>query len=601
MAPATATQPEVEGDRETAETQAGAADAKERAVQKGGQIIDGITNQTGGGGSQGARGGRDLNQAVQDTGQHIQDIGKGIENVGQTGEKLAEGAKKGFQAMGKAGEAVEKAGTVVKDTSAATKAAGEAVGATAGAGVGGAIGGTAGTITGGIEGAAAGAVAGGVGAIPGFFAGAAAGGAEGTATGAEEGAEIGKELGRIPGELQEKVGEAMEQAGKGIQEMSKAGEEAADAAKKTAEQVKDVGKETQKAGQDLKEFGDKSKDLNALTDPAKALERMGEKKDAAEEAGKSADEKQAGKKGDQLKKGVRKAGIFLAVQVPQRMLVLGICITTAIIVIGLFVIAIFTAGLGLPVAAVLSVIILTVVGFVLSLIPESKKMLGEIAAIILIPSCLAAIVSFFIGGALLVILVAVLSGGNLGGLLNLGDEVYLNQGDDPWGSQIYCGASGAMVSVGGYGCTVTTGAMALRSIGVDTDPEKLSDFQGTDGLCPTQNSWGYGPRGQEIGGNKYGVTTHTGINTKELLIKAVNEGHAVGIYAQYANSLSSHSKHQNDAHSVLVVGVNGDELTIMDPSDRNGIGKSKKENVTRTCSLSDWVNGGQHWGYYYTR
>ncbi|MFC1651979.1 C39 family peptidase [Patescibacteria group bacterium] len=208
--------------------------------------------------------------------------------------------------------------------------------------------------------------------------------------------------------------------------------------------------------------------------------------------------------------------------------------------------------------------------------------------------CIAAL----IGLVIMIIVVVTGGGGDFGAgvrdMLGLGDGIYLNQGDSPWGSKTYCGVGGESVTIGSGGCTVTTGAMALRAIGIDTDPEKLSQL-----LCSKKDSWGYGGEGQGIAAQHYNVKLVT-VNSAKGLEEAITAGHMVGIYANPANSLSAHSKRQGEPHSVLVVGIDGDTLTIMDPSDPNGVGKSYEEPVTRTCSLSDWVNA-THWGYYYTK
>jgi|GEM_PF-5708379 len=196
---------------------------------------------------------------------------------------------------------------------------------------------------------------------------------------------------------------------------------------------------------------------------------------------------------------------------------------------------------------------------------------------------------------LLVIIVPVLliTGGGGGGIgRGVAGNTYLNQTDPPWGSQVYCGSYG---TIGQTGCTVTTGAMALRSIGIDTDPEQLAQK-----LCNAKGSWGFGMGGQQAAASFYGVKL-VSVNSESELIQAVSAGHAVGIYANPAGDISAHSNLQGQPHSVLVIGVSGNQMTVMDPSDPNGRGKSKQENVTRTCSLSSWTGAGEKWGYYYTK
>jgi uncharacterized protein YvpB len=196
---------------------------------------------------------------------------------------------------------------------------------------------------------------------------------------------------------------------------------------------------------------------------------------------------------------------------------------------------------------------------------------------------------------LLVIIVPILlitggGGGGIGGIL--AGNTYLNQADPPWGSQVYCGSYGTIAQTG---CTVTTGAMALRSIGIDTDPEQLAQK-----LCSYKGSWGFGMGGQQAAASFYGAKL-VAVNSEAELKQAISAGHMVGIYANPAGDISSYSNLQGQPHSVLVIGVSGNQMTVMDPSDANGRGKSKQENVTRTCSLSSWTGAGEKWGYYYTK
>ncbi len=187
----------------------------------------------------------------------------------------------------------------------------------------------------------------------------------------------------------------------------------------------------------------------------------------------------------------------------------------------------------------------------------------------------------------IVVPVLLITSDNEGGTSGtIAGNTYLNQGDPPWGSQVYCGSYG---TIGQTGCTVTTGAMALRSIGIDTDPEQLAQK-----LCPARGSWGFGVAGQQAAASFYGVKL-VQVNSESELIQAVSAGHAVGIYADPAGDISTHGS----PHSVLVIGISGNQMTVMDPSDNNGRGKSKQENVTRTCSLSSWTGASSKWGYYY--
>jgi len=194
----------------------------------------------------------------------------------------------------------------------------------------------------------------------------------------------------------------------------------------------------------------------------------------------------------------------------------------------------------------------------------------------------------------ILIVVVIIGGGDLGEGVKkiLGTNIYLNQADPPWGSQVYCGSYGTIAQTG---CTVTTGAMALRSVEIDTDPEKLAKE-----LCSHKGSWGFGMGGQQAAASFYGAKL-TSVNSESALRQAVAAEHMVGIYADPAGDISAHSNLQGAPHSVLVVGINGNQMTVMDPSDPNGRGKSKQENVTRTCSLSSWLNASSKWGYYYTK
>jgi len=194
----------------------------------------------------------------------------------------------------------------------------------------------------------------------------------------------------------------------------------------------------------------------------------------------------------------------------------------------------------------------------------------------------------------ILIVVVIIGGGDLGeGFRKIQGTtgIYLSQLDSRWKDTVVCGDW----RIGQAGCVITSAAMNLRYFGADVTPVDIADVTCDARGQATQN---FNGTAREAVANKYNMQ-YVNIGTSvETLKQTVQGGTPVVAYSN--SGLCILSGYESSPHAVLVVGISGDQMTIMDPSDPNGINASGQD-ITRTTPISSWSNSAIEAFYFKPR